>query len=475
MSAIGSRARPDSASAGGRGGRAFHDPVKKVAPRDANPSRSSNRHWRDWPGPEGWLALAVAAVPLAAMVAGCAGGTTPGSRPASPAPRHHVAGRPISRHASQAPLPVSLRSLQMVSARAGWALRWTGNPGSPAPTALALARSTDGGRTWTDVTPAAAKPMLTSDNSYAVLLARTADRAWLAVTLARSESDYGVTPHRTEVFGTVDGGRSWTRSAPIRAPGYAGWLDFTDPANGWLMQDLGAAMQQSHVQLYRTTDGGRHWSRSAETLPWPQTGTGPSGLPVSCDKTGIAFATPKTGWITAGCFKLSDALRVTHDGGRHWAAQRLPIPAAACMQSECDVSPPRFFGSTGFLLVGRYPGASYLLVSRDTGATWHPTGPLPPGAGAYPQIQFFDRRRGLLMPAGTQADFGRTCYATSDGGRTWTPVRQGRPFRQLGISFDFVSPSAGFAWILGSDATSPVPIYATADGGRTWNSFIPLG
>ncbi len=89
--------------------------------------------------------------------------------------------------------------------------------------------------------------------SYVVLLAVSPGRAWLALTGTGS----GARPAVTEVFGTRDGGRSWTRSAPIHAPGAARWLDFSDPVHGWLLQDLGAAMGNNSVQLYRTSDGGR--------------------------------------------------------------------------------------------------------------------------------------------------------------------------------------------------------------------------
>jgi len=401
---------------------------------------------------------------LACAAVGCATGSTAGGRSASPA-----VSQPTAK-----PSPIWLQSLQMVSPRTGWALRWTGNPAGPGNPTLAVARSTDGGRIWTDVTPPAAGPLITPDRSYDVLMAESASRAWFAVTLVRSESSYGVTPHRTEVFGTANGGRSWTSSAPIRAPGTARWLDFTDPAHGWLMQDLGAAMQQSHVQLYRTSDGGRHWALIAQTLPWPRTGTSGSGLPVYCDKTGIAFTTAQTGWLTGGCNSLSDALLVSHDGGLRWAPQALPIPAGPCQRNGCAVSAPRFFGPTGFLTVGGYPGTGHLLASHDAGATWT-TVPLPAAARSNPAFLAFDARRGILIPIGPQGVIGRTFYATSDGGRSWTQVRQGMPFRKLGMSVEFVSPAAGFAWIQGGDATGPAPIYATTNGGRTWNSFVPLG
>lgn len=406
------------------------------------------------------------ATALAACGSGADVGTIGGHVPTTAA-----SGRSATTISARRAVPIWPRSLQMVSPADGWALAWLGSPDGTAPVAVALVRTSDGGRTWTEVTPGAAKPLLDSENSYPVLLASTAGRAWLAVTLMRSQSGYGVTPHRTEVFGTTDAGRSWTASNLIRAPGSAGWLDFTDPANGWLLQNLGAAMQQNHLQLYRTSDRGRHWSLIAQTLPWPHTGTSRSGLPVDCDKTGIAFATPRTGWITGDCFTLADAFLLTHDGGLRWTPQPLPVPSDACQSAGCDVSPPEFFGATGFLTVGSYPGPGYLLVSHDTGATWT-TVPLPPGSDPYARVRFFDAAHGLVVPAGPQGTVGRVFYVTTDAGRTWRPVPQGGPAWQPGTTVEFVTLDSGFAW--NPNARRPV-IYATVNGGRTWHGFTPLG
>jgi photosystem II stability/assembly factor-like uncharacterized protein len=368
-----------------------------------------------------------------------------------------------------APAPVWLQSLQMVSARDGWALARTSNPASPLPAGLVLARTADSGRTWTAVTPAQARPLLASDRNSVILHALSASRAWLAVTFDMSPAGYGIHPARTVTFGTADGGRSWTRSAPIHAPGYASSLAFTDATHGWLLQSLGAAMQQNPVHVYRTVDGGRRWLLIAETLRRPGAGTSRSGLPVSCDKTGIAFAAPADGWLTSACFSLTGAVLTTHDGGALWAPQPLPLPPGTCGPSSCLIYPPQFFGPTGFLTIP-HAGAPYLLVSHDTGATWQAE-QLPRAAGPLGSVHFFDARHGLLISAPVEQDTpGRVFYVTSDGGQTWTPVRQGMRF-QPGMTVGFTSPQAGFA--LNTNATGVPPLYATTNGGRTWTWYLP--
>lgn len=410
------------------------------------------RCWRRNLGPH-----VVAAVLL---MAGC------GNLPA----QSQSAARPPTAARPEATAGIWLDALQMTSASAGWALRWTENPALPDDAWLAPARTTDGARTWTAVTPPAARALLSTPYAAVVLDALDAERAWLAVTAATTDSS---SVHLTEVFGTVNGGQTWTGSAPLKVPGYAKLLSFAGPERGWLLVTDGAAMRQEPVQLYRTADTGRRWSLAATTPPGPYGGTSSSGLPVACGKTGLAFATASAGWLSGACFSLPDALLVSRDGGRHWKSQALPVPASSCDTDECEVSGPQFAGRAGFLVIGRAPAAPYFLVSQDLGVTWRKE-PLPPGAGAYPRIRFFGPRTGVLVSAGPQGVIGPVFYTTVNGGRTWMAVRQGRSFTQLGTGFDFVSAQTGFAWAPGADATGTAPaMYQTTDAGRTWVAFTP--
>ena len=109
-----------------------------------------------------WWTAAVALV-----VAGCAGlGSNPagaGSGVAATARSSTSASASVAKTATPADAlrpqakPIWLRSLQMTSATTGWALYYWGDPNSSSPVFLLLARTTDGGRSWTDVTPAAAR------------------------------------------------------------------------------------------------------------------------------------------------------------------------------------------------------------------------------------------------------------------------------------------------------------------------------
>jgi photosystem II stability/assembly factor-like uncharacterized protein len=385
------------------------------------------------------------------MAAGC--GVRAGS-PAGPVPRGQA-----NAHAG-----VWLESVQMVSVKAGWALAAASDPTAGRGARLLPARTADGGRSWVTV----ASPVITGlAGEPAVLQAATASRAWLAVYLR-----VGPGRHATEVFGTQNGGASWTRSAPAgqAAPIAAGFLD---PARGWLLETLGAAMNQNWVAVYQTTDAGLRWSLRARTPPSPQSGSSRSGLPAACGKAGMVFSSPRTGWITGYCNAGREVL-VTHDAGGRWASQPLPITAATCSPDGCWITPPQFTGHTGFLTVGHAPATAGLLVSRDGGRHWQ-LRHLPAGAGPCPQVKFFSAARGIAVPGGTQGLIGSVFYLTADAGRSWAAVPQGRHFGQAGTHVDFVSTTDGLAWISSSSITSgPAPdMYLTTNSGRTWTAITP--
>jgi photosystem II stability/assembly factor-like uncharacterized protein len=370
-----------------------------------------------------------------------------------------------------------LQSLQMTSAMTGWAFYDSKNPNSSSGVFTRLARTTDGGRIWTDVTPAVALSLLSAADATQVIDPVNGEDAYLAVTGATQESDSAVSP--SVVFATTDGGRTWTRSATLRAPSTVSEVSFADPQHGFLMLGGGdGAMGEDRVWLYRTADGGKHWSLAAASPA--QTGApvtaqpGSGRIPAECDKSGLEFPTPATGWIASTCNAgLANALLVSRDGGTAWSDQSLPLPSTTCTGNACYVMGPQFAGGVGFVTVDTWPGTSALLSTRNFGRTWRQLA-LPAGL-EYPQVTFFSATRGVLVAAGTQGSFQSTFYITANGGQSWTPVKQGADFTKIGVYIDFTSTQDGFAWTNGltSDPTPPTSIYQTANSGRIWHSFTP--
>jgi hypothetical protein len=360
--------------------------------------------------------------------------------------------------------PVWPDAVQMVSATTGWALLWTTNPAQPKGGALNLARTVDGGKVWTVVTPPAAASSVA--NGDALLKAASPERAWLAVApySGRLSKD-------TLVFGTGNGGASWRESAPVRGSQPVA-IDFVSSRRGWLLDSPGAADNQNPVRLYRSTDGGVRWSLVAKSAGFGSAPPSGSGLPVYCDKDGMSFSSGQVGWITGDCNSLADAVLESVDGGAHWTSPSLPVPGLLCQTSGCEVAAPQFAGASTFLQISAYPAAAYLLVSTDAGATWN-TERLPAGAGPYPRVQFFSATRAIAVSASSQGVIERDFYLTNNGGQSWTAVRQGRRFG-TGTSFDFVSRNVGFAWTDGIDGPVQPRLFLTTNSGRSWTSITPV-
>ena len=351
-----------------------------------------------------------------------------------------------TQHQSRLEKPLSLQSLQMTSASDGWAVSGSGN----------LAWTSDAGRTWRDVTPAGARPMLATSNASELLDAVDGERAYFVATESTAESASAV--NTTVLFATSDAGHTWVESSPLRTTSRVVSLSVAAHGRGWLLMSEGAAMGRNPVRVDRTTDAGRHWAAAG------------TAIPIACDKTGITFPAAAVGLLTSECAAASpDVLLISRDGGITWAPERLPVSPGV------SASVPEFVDGTGFLTVSHDDGPPALLITTNLGRTWR-RAPLPAGAGAYPQVKFFSPADGVLVPAGSQGSLGKVFYTTSDGGQTWRAVRQGKHFTQLGVTIDFVSPRTGFAWILGADTpgASPPPIYETTNSGRTWKPFTPV-
>lgn len=357
--------------------------------------------------------------------------------------------RPMPTQAKAGGVP-GMESIRMIDALTGWAV--THEPG-----AERLLHTTNGGMHWTDVTPFNPSGGLIANYHVAVL---TSLLAWVS----SSDTATGTLTGTTQIFHTVDGGRTW-RNVAIPALS-ATSIHFINPNNGWLlsMEEAGTGMGNEAVNIYRSTDGGATWIKVTST----SAGNERSGLPLEGGKMAITFLDATTGWVTGGGI-VSDQLHlyVTHDGGHTWRQQRIPLPVQVTSPWADHPTPPKFFTARdGILAVGYAYGETQnppshvsivvFYATHDGGTTWAYTTPVPATLTSWDSPpSFADMNHGWATNV-------NSLYATSDAGHQWTTIRPGPLFADV-KQLDFMSPRVGWA----VRQTFPF-LLKTVDGGHTW-------
>lgn len=351
------------------------------------------------------------------------------------------------------------RSLSgMVSPAVGWQID-SGN----------VQRTTDGGAHWTYVEPATGVPPF-GDSGYFL----DATHAWVTETIGNGRINL-------HTYRTADGGKTWDKGTDIAAVGEGGLnpgLYFLDPTHGWMLLNIVTigvpASETPHPDmvedaLYGTSDGGLHWTPLASNLHTQGSG---------CDWKGAAFASVSDGWLTVTCGSpnTSDSLLVTHDGGRTWSPQELPLITAG-LTCPCSADPITVFDREHAAIVVRGSGIpsaeQRVFMTADGGNSW--TAPSLPGAEQF-IVDFIDPRHGWTV-AGPSGFFERDSsgrfpilpgvnvplYRTDNGGLTWVPVRTNLPFSDANGRLSdlyFVDLQHGFA--------STSQFLRTEDGGLHW-------
>jgi photosystem II stability/assembly factor-like uncharacterized protein len=306
----------------------------------------------------------------------------------------------------------SLQTIHMIDATTGWAS-----------TNTSLLRTTNGWRTWRDVTPH--KAALVAGGYFL-----SGEEAWIAES---GQQPGAIVSH------TTDGGQTW-QSATLSAnvPVDPARMSFINSQDGWIEGETGGATGNDFETIFRTTNGGKSWVAVAST----GSDNTPATFPFFGHKSGLVFVNASTGWAT------SNGLYVTHNGGATWKQQ--PLPAQAC----CLL--PTFFNAHDGIL----PGGSQLFVTHDGGTTWQSTSSLPASSSL---VTFIDMQHGWVA-----VDNGTMLYRTSDGGAHWAKITPAIAASITSVvQLNFVSTEVG--WALGYTSEPPnTLLFRTTDGGQTW-------
>lgn len=184
---------------------------------------------------------------------------------------------------------------------------------------------------------------------------------WVAVSRQTSNTPTKVS--KIVVYETDNSGRNWKPDSPSLA-GEADSVFFLNATDGWLEVSNGEAMGWNPVDIYGTRNGGGSWILLSAGPTLPGGKGAPGALPSSCDKAGLTFSSPATGWAAMGCNGRSEALARSDTGGRTWSIVSLNLSAEAT-SGGVSVWPPMFSDDDGaFGLAARRVAASARRSTR---------------------------------------------------------------------------------------------------------------
>ncbi|MEL6715518.1 MAG: oxidoreductase [Planctomycetota bacterium] len=305
----------------------------------------------------------------------------------------------------------SLRGLSAVSADVAWA---TGS----GPT---VARTTDGGRTWSSLAPESIEGLDVRD-----VHALSAEVAWI-MTAGPGEA--------SRILHTRDGGATWTEQH--RETDEASFLDGFAFLDAERAVAYGDPLPGAGFRFLVTEDGGTTWTpRSPGPLPLEsgEASFAASGTGIVARRDGPPFVTEA--WIATGANDgRARVLRTSHRGedpaqrlserlgprwplGTRWTAVETtlpaPKPAAGAFSLAFDAE------GNGVAVGGDYTareigGVGCASWTEDRGATWHEpeTGPRGQRAGC------------AALGGGHFVATGQTgTDVSTDGGRTWRALTE---------------------------------------------------
>ncbi len=458
--------RPDRAAVGRIKARTMRLVRTGSTAKAGAPAVGTRAPW--FKSPLWWAGTAVVAAGLAALV--ILGGLGKGVNPPIQPTNHGDKGGKNTPPDSQAQGgQLALSTIRMVDAQNGWAIRYGETSGN-------LLRTTDGGRTWTDVTP----PGGSGDLGFGALLQPLGPAGlWVATG---GTAGNGVASSVT-IYRTTDGGANWqstrvttryTNGAPVHPVSWSFTPGAGDPmpmtvTRVWLMVSPEHTMNSEPGELLVTSDSGQTWSEVAHD------GSNQGDLPFNGT---ITFLSDKEGWLVGSeTTTTADHLYRTADGGLTWNQVDLPVPASVPGGSVNDIGLPSAYGNNQMALPVTFEqtdkgitlGGAY--VSTDGGSSWRFAGGLIP----EPTLPAFVSKPDSSPSFEGFAAGSSGVYVTTDGGASWKltasdtlteALKSGSP---VGAP-TFVSPDVGWLLLQPRTAGGSAQLLETHDGGQTWSA-----
>jgi photosystem II stability/assembly factor-like uncharacterized protein len=305
----------------------------------------------------------------------------------------HNHGAALSWDESVIAADQSFRGLDAVDRRTAWVTGGSATKGGPG----RVFRTTDGGRSWEDVSPPATEGLLFRDVE--------ARGAKVAVILAIGPGD------ASRIYRTTDGGASWDAAFVNDDPAafYDCMAFYPDGRRGLALSDP----VDGKFRILSTRDSGRSWT----VLP-------NDGMPEA--PTEAAFAASGDCLVTAGRTAYfgsgGGAARVfrSDDYGLTWTATDSTIPAGdAAGVFALAFRTPRQGIAVGGDFADPADGVDAVAVT-GSGRTWRSAGDL---AHLGEDVAYLRGREPRLIVTGESGDVKGTSVSR-DGGRTWTQVSE---------------------------------------------------
>jgi photosystem II stability/assembly factor-like uncharacterized protein len=346
------------------------------------------------------------------------------------------------------PVPVNFSpvSVTFVGTGTGWALGQAGTPGHCGPPSpgicTSIARTEDGGRTWSGVPAPVAGPPRGSSGVSQIRFLNTQD-GWVS---------------GPQLWATHDGGQNWTRipTHGMRVIGlatagdsaYALWARCTGTGTGFATGCTGFA-------LYRTGASSNDWHPVTVQGQSLATGQGSGSPPLVLTQTAGYLLMPGgllvSGRVTGGDWhSVSGALPsgAPCSAGSQGGSAQLASTGSGSLVALCvmpglgDENPQPVYasanggsswqltGSTGKAgtpssLSGAPSGGLVLAtdrglaVSSDLGARWRPASVTSAPRGGFSYVGMTTSQQGFAIPADAAQ---HAIWFTYDGGRDWTPA-----------------------------------------------------
>ena len=351
------------------------------------------------------------------------------------------------------------RSFQLVGARRGWRMSAVDlvSPsvgyalgGSVNSTGFVL-RSTDGGRTFSQILPA---------------LQPVGNVSFLTPQVGFG---IGLPSNPFAVLQTVDGGTDWRMvgSTPGVNQLYATFV-FADAKNGWVIGQR--TMGSQNLRILRTQNGGETWNFSGAV----------GGVATAAYPSYLRFFDSPQGGAPEGIMDrnagVQDKLFVSGNGGSTWREDSVALIGPATV-ADSFVTPLRGYrGSTVQLYQSpgrRSHNALVLWSTTDGGVHWTRLFTESTTVSQIARVDFSSASHGtvLLYTPATGGDLLASLLVTSNAGKTWTDyslpdaVPLQMPAAMSGARLDFVGSATGFMLAAGG-------LLKTVDGGAVW-TWLP--